>query len=194
MSRTYSAHFIKNPSPLLIQVSYSSLQVLPVLFCSLFRRQQPATVWHAQTTTHTNGSLMRCLTMKTSWHWRSVGKWPQWILSLIYEYIKCFNVRRPLCLLGSKVVNQINTIVSAHTHAHMACGSSRTRPVPKCCKSRHSNNFILINIVTSYLMCYLQWLVIHLWANSKIFVFEVSKRSQLALCIQQSINFINHFI
>lgn len=64
--------FIKYPSPLLIQVCLvikaagaPSFVLLSVYFLS-----RPAWVWHTQTAMHTNGSLTRCLTMKTSWHWR----------------------------------------------------------------------------------------------------------------------------
>lgn len=64
--------FIKYPSPLLIQVCLiiKAAGAPSFVMRSVCFLPRPAWVWHTQTAMHTNGSLTRCLTMKTSWHWR----------------------------------------------------------------------------------------------------------------------------
>lgn len=78
------------------------------------------------------------------------GACSEFCFSLICEYIKRFNVKGPLHLLGRTVVNQINTI----TKARMSHGSSRTGSVSKCSQSRCSK------FHTEYLIYDLQGLIV----------------------------------
>lgn len=118
----HTQRFIKYPSPRLIQVCLifkapgaSSFVLQSVYFPTCYPAAASRSLTRTQTTSHTNGSLMRCLTMKMTdtEDGPSVGQRRQWIMGLIYECIKCYNVKSLSHLLMCEILNQINTITNA---------------------------------------------------------------------------------